>query len=126
MQNRVTVTVGGLKYTLLAAEGEDYVHRVADYVNDKLKATTGQGGISQMDSAVLTAINIADDRFKEQEASENLRRQIKELLEENARLKQESTWASDNSTPAGAPGTSPRTSSPRRSPTAISGASRYT
>ena len=59
MQNRVTVTVGGLKYTLLAAEGEDYVHRVADYVNDKLKATTGQGGISQMDSAVLTAINIA-------------------------------------------------------------------
>ena len=89
MQNRVTVTVGGLKYTLLAAEGEDYVHRVADYVNDKLKATTGQGGISQMDSAVLTAINIADDRFKEQEASENLRRQIKELLEENARLKQE-------------------------------------
>ena len=89
MQNRVTVTVGGLKYTLLATEGEDYVHRVADYVNDKLKATTGQGGISQMDSAVLTAINIADDRFKEQEASENLRRQIKELLEENARLKQE-------------------------------------
>ena len=42
-----------------------------------------------MDSAVLTAINIADERFKEQEASENLRRQIKELLEENARLKQE-------------------------------------
>ena len=89
MQNRVTVTVGGLKYTLLATEGEDYVHRVADYVNDKLKATTGQGGISQMDCAILTAINIADDRFKEQEASENLRRQIKELLEESARLKLE-------------------------------------
>ena len=89
MQNRVTVTVGGLKYTLLTTEGEDYVHRVADYVNDKLKETTGQGGISQMDGAVLTAINIADDRFKEQEASENLRRQIKELLEENARLKLE-------------------------------------
>lgn len=89
MQNRVTVTVGGLKYTLLATEGEDYVHRVADYVNDKLKETIGQGGISQMDSAVLTAINIADDRFKEQEASENLRRQIKELLEENAKLKSE-------------------------------------
>ena len=42
-----------------------------------------------MDAAVLTAINIADDRFKEQEASENLRRQIKDLLEENARLKNE-------------------------------------
>ena len=89
MQNRVTVTVGGLKYTLLATEGEDYVHRVADYVNDKLKETTGRGGISQMDGAILTAINIADDRFKEQEASENLRRQLKELLEENSRLKLE-------------------------------------
>ena len=89
MQNRVTVTVGGLKYTLLATEGEDYVHRVAAYVNEKLKATAAQGGISQMDSAILTAINIADDRFKEQEASENLRRQIKDLLEENAKLKNE-------------------------------------
>ena len=88
MQNRVTVTVGGLKYTLLTTEGEDYVHRVADYVNDKLKETAGQG-ISQMDGAILTAINIADDRFKEQEASENLRRQIKELLEENSKLKLE-------------------------------------
>ena len=89
MQNRVTVTVGGLKYTLLTTEGEDYVHRVADYVNEKLKETTGQGGISQMDGVVLTAINIADDRFKEQESSENLRRQIKELLEENSKLKLE-------------------------------------
>ena len=89
MQNRVTVTVGGLNYTLLASEGEDYVHRVAAYVNEKLKETTQAGSISQMDGAMLTAINIADERFKEREASENLRRQIKELLEENAKLKSE-------------------------------------
>ena len=89
MQNRVTVTVGGLKYTLLAAEGEDYVLRVAAYVNEKLKETARGGSISQMDGAMLTAINIADEKFKEQEASENLRRQIKELLEENAKLKSE-------------------------------------
>ena len=89
MQNRVTVTVGGLKYTLLASEGEDYIHRVADYVNEKLGQTSRAGKFSQMECAVLTAINIADDRFKEQEASENLRRQIKELLEESSRLKRE-------------------------------------
>ena len=90
MQNRVTVTVGGLKYTLLATEGEDYVHRVAAYVNEKLKETSrAGGGLSQMDSAILTAINSADDRFIEQEASENLRRQIKELLEESSKLKLE-------------------------------------
>ena len=89
MQNRVTVTVGGLKYTLLAVEDENYVHRVAAYVNEKLKETGRPGGVSQMDCAVLTAINIADDRFKEQEASVDLRRQLKDLMEENARLKME-------------------------------------
>ena len=89
MQNRVTVTVGGLNYTLLAVEDENYVHRVAAYVNEKLKETGKAGGGSRMDSAILTAINIADDRFKEQEASENLRRQLKDLLEENSRLKSE-------------------------------------
>ena len=89
MQNRITVTVGGLKYTLLAAEDESYVHRVAAYVNEKLKETAKAGGASQMDCAVLTAINIADERFKEQEASVDLRRQIKDLMEENARLKTE-------------------------------------
>ncbi len=89
MQNRVVVTVGGLKYTLLAVEDENYVHRVAAYVNEKLKENSKPGGVSQMDCAILTAINIADERFKEQEASENLRRQIKDLLEESAQLKQE-------------------------------------
>jgi cell division protein ZapA len=41
------------------------------------------------DCAILTALNIADERFKEQESSENLRRQIKELLEEASQLKLE-------------------------------------
>ena len=34
-------------------------------------------------------MNIADQFFREQEASENLRRQIKDGLDENARLKME-------------------------------------
>jgi cell division protein ZapA len=34
-------------------------------------------------------MNIADEKWKEQEASENLRRQIKELLEESSQLKLE-------------------------------------
>ena len=38
---------------------------------------------------VLAAMNIADQFFKEQEASENLRRQIKDGLDENAGLKME-------------------------------------
>ena len=88
MQNRVTVTISGQSYTLLAVEDEAYVQRVAAYV-DKKMAETAAGGLAQVDCAVLTAMNIADERFKEQDASENLRRQIKALLEESSQLKKE-------------------------------------
>ncbi len=88
MKNRVTVTIGGQKYTFLAAEEDGYVEKVAAYVDGKLKENSG-GGMSAVDGAILTAMNIADDRFKEQSASENLRRQIKDLLEESAKLKME-------------------------------------
>lgn len=88
MQNRITVTVRGQSYTLLAVEDEAYVRRVAGYVDAKMAETAGSG-LAQVDCAVLAAMNIADERFKEQEASENLRRQIKELLEESSKLKLE-------------------------------------
>ena len=89
MQNRVTVSVGGQNYTLLAAEGEDYVRQVAAYVNDKLRETAESGDLAQVDCAILTALNIADQRFKEREAGENLRQQLKDLLEECGQLKLE-------------------------------------
>ncbi len=89
MKNRVTVVVGGQEYTLLAVEGDDYVQRVAAYVDEKLKETLQGSKLAMVDCAVLTAMNIADEKFKEQDASENLRRQIKELLEESSKLKLE-------------------------------------
>jgi len=69
MQNRVTVTVGGNTYTLLAAEGEDYIRQVADYVNKKLEETANMGRLSQSECAILAAFNIADETFKEQKSS---------------------------------------------------------
>ncbi|MBM6897640.1 cell division protein ZapA [Pseudoflavonifractor capillosus] len=89
MQNRVTVNVAGHNYVLLAQEGEEYVHQVADFVNDQLRQTLEGGEMTQVDCALLTCLNIADQHLKEKEAGENLRRQIKDLLEENAQLKME-------------------------------------
>ena len=88
MQNRVTVTIHGKNYTLLAVEDEDYVRRVASYVDDKLEENSSPS-MAQVDCAILTAMNIADERFKEQEAAEHLRAQIKDLLEEASQLKLE-------------------------------------
>lgn len=89
MRNRVIVTVGAQSYTLLTADEEAYVRQVAAYVDGKLRETARSGKMSAVDAAVLTALNIADEKMKEQEAGENLRRQIKELLEESAQLKLE-------------------------------------
>lgn len=89
MKNKVTVSIAGQEYTMVAAEDESYVRKVAAHVDGQVREVMDQGRLSMADSAVLAAMNIADQYFREQAASENLRRQIKEGLEESARLKNE-------------------------------------
>lgn len=89
MHNRVTVTIAGSTYALLAAEDEVYMRTVADHVDKALRQTMSEGRFAMVDCAILTAMNIADEKFKEKAAGENLRAQLKELLEENSSLKRE-------------------------------------
>lgn len=88
MKYKVTVNIAGRDYTLVAAEDESHVRRCAAHVDAQLREVSGSR-ISQADAAVLAAMNIADQYFKEVDAAENLRRQIKENLEEANRLKLE-------------------------------------
>lgn len=88
MRNKVAVTIAGNEYTMVAVEDETYVRRCAELVDQQLKPLLA-GPLSQADAAVLAAMNLADQLLKEQEASENLRRQVKENLEEANRLKLE-------------------------------------
>ena len=89
MQNPVTGTVAGHNYTLFAEEGEDYVRRVADFVNEQMRQTQEGTEISQLDCALLTCLNIADQYAKDKVSSATLRQQIKDLVEETAQLKLE-------------------------------------
>ena len=89
MKNRVTVTIAGQEYTLVATEEEGYVEKVAQHVDAQMKQVLDGARVSLVDGAVLTAVNIADEYFKEVEASENLRRQLKEYLEEATKMKLE-------------------------------------
>ena len=86
MKNKVTVSIAGQEYTLVGTEDESYVRRVAAHVDAQIREVEAGGRMSLVDGAVLAAVNIADQYFKEQESGENLRRQIKESLEESARL----------------------------------------
>ena len=88
MKNKVVVTIAGRDYTMVAVEDETYVRRCAAHVDAQLREISSSR-LSQADAAVLTAMNIADQYLTEQEAAENLRRQLKEGLEEANRLKME-------------------------------------
>ena len=88
MRNKIVVTIGGRDYTMVAVEDEEYVRKCAEHVDQQLKQVSS-GRLSLADAAVLAAMNVADEYFKEQQAGENLRRQVKENLEEANRLKLE-------------------------------------
>ena len=88
MKNKVVVTISGRDYTMVAVEDEAYVRRCAAHVDAQLREVSNSR-LSQADAAVLVAMNIADQYFKEQAAYENLRRQLKEYLEEGAKQKLE-------------------------------------
>ena len=64
MKNKITVSIAGQEYTMVAAEGEDYVRRVAAHVDSQMREVLSQGRLSQADGAVLAAMNIADQYFK--------------------------------------------------------------
>ncbi len=89
MKNRIVVTIGGRDYTMVAVEDEAYVRRCAELVDQQIQEISAGGRLSQTDAAVLAAMNVADLYLKEQESSENLRRQVKENLEEANTLKLE-------------------------------------
>ena len=89
MKNRVSVTIAGQEYTLVGSEDAAYTQKVAGHVDARIQEMLEGAHVSLVDGAVLAAVNIADEYFKEVEASENLRRQLKEYLEEATKLKLE-------------------------------------
>ena len=88
MKNKVVVTIADRDYTMVAVEDENYVRKCAAHVDQQLREIANSR-ISQADAAVLAAMNIADQYCREQDAAENLRRQIKDNLEEVNQLKME-------------------------------------
>ena len=85
MANRVTITICGEEYTLVADESSAYMQKVGSYVSDKMEGAK----VARTDAAVLTAVNLADELFKSQTAAEQLRVQIKGYLDEASKAQNE-------------------------------------
>ena len=89
MANRVTMSICGEEYTLVAEESSAYMEKVGALVDKKMSELMDAAHMGRGDAAVLAAVNIADELFKAQESAENLRRQLKTYLDEAAQAKAE-------------------------------------
>ena len=89
MANRVTMSICGDEYTLVADESSAYMEKVGALVDKKMSELMETAHMGRGDAAVLAAVNIADELFKAQESAENLRRQLKTYLDEATQAKAE-------------------------------------
>lgn len=87
--NKVTIYIHNQRYRFLAEENEDYLQQCADIVNKEMDSAMDGNTLSITDGAVLAAMNVADKYCKERLVSDNLRAQLKQALDENARLAKE-------------------------------------
>ena len=77
-KNKTQVIIAGKIYTLSGYESEEYLQKVAAYLNGKITEFRGLDGyhrLSQEMRSILMNLNIADDYFK-------VRKKIEELEEE--------------------------------------------
>lgn len=91
MANKVTMNICGQEYTLVADESAAYMEKVGALVDEKMRQVLDALHVSQTDAAVLAAVNLADELLKNQAAAENLRRQVKNYLDEATQAKTEAS-----------------------------------
>ena len=89
MANRVTMSICGEDYTLVAEETSAYMEKIGSMVDKKMQELMTEAHVSRNDAAVLAAVNLADELCKAQEGTENLRRQLKSYLDEANAAKNE-------------------------------------
>ena len=91
MANRVVISICGEEYTFIADESAAYMQKVGSYVSEKMEEVLNSAKVGRTDAAILTAANIADELFKAQAASEQLRSQIKGYLDEAGKAQSEAS-----------------------------------
>lgn len=72
-KNDVEVLINGNKYTICGFESDEYLHKVASYINEKYSEFRKKDYYHNLDvdmKNILLAINIADDYFKMQKRAQ--------------------------------------------------------
>lgn len=78
-KNKTEVLIGGRRYTLVGEESQEYMQRVALYIDKKMAEISQKESSHPLSTnllAILTSINVADDLFKEMDRNKQLIEQI--------------------------------------------------
>lgn len=79
---RTTVRIAGKEYAMTSYDSEEYVQRVAHYVDRKMTELSLATRLPSVQLAVLTALNVADDMLKAHDENNRLRRELGLMQEE--------------------------------------------
>lgn len=91
-KNKAEVLIGGKIFTLGGYESEEYLQKVATYINNKLaefKKLEGYQHQSKENKSMLLELNIADDYFKAKKQVEMVEEELAEKDKELYDLKHE-------------------------------------
>lgn len=91
-KSNTEVIIGGRVYTLSGYEGEEYLQRVAAYINNKINEFQDMEGVRSLTpdmKATLLEINIADDYFKAKERVDRLEQSLEQKEKELYDIKHE-------------------------------------
>lgn len=91
-KNKTEVLIDGKIYTLSGYESEEYLQRVATYINNKLaelKKLDGYARLSQELKSILLELNVVDDYFKAKNQVEMVEEELAQKDQELYDLKHE-------------------------------------
>lgn len=91
-KNRAEVLIDGKIYTLSGYESEEYLQRVATYINNKIAEIKTSEGYHRLPSdmqGIMLNLNTADDYFKAKKQADGLETQISEKDKELYEIKHE-------------------------------------
>ena len=86
--SKVRLNICGSSYVISTSESEDYMQNLADRLNlDMNELMASSNTVSITTAAVMTALNYRDELEKASGSADNMRRQIKDYLEDAASAK---------------------------------------
>ncbi|MFR4972317.1 MAG: cell division protein ZapA [Butyricicoccus pullicaecorum] len=89
MQNRLTVTIAGQKFSLVADEPEAYMKEIAALADQKIAEAKKLVGNTTFSTGVLATLNMADEAVKLRHQCEEYKNQAQEQQEALAKSKGE-------------------------------------